>query len=122
MMKLCNPWGRAVRHAMVDLDMNMTDLAKALGVSRAHVSSVVNGRVISPGLIDRINDYLNLSVAYSVPVLEASDLSAEQVPLSVAELYNEPVDGLANGLYGTDETQPNTEIYADDSHLLDELW
>ena len=122
MMKLCNPWGRAVRHAMVDLDMNMTDLAKALGVSRAHVSSVVNGRVISPGLIDRINDYLNLSVAYSVPVLEASDLSAEQVPLSVAELYNEPVDGLANGLYGTDETQPNAEIYADDSHLLDELW
>lgn len=41
-----SPWGKAVKKAMIDKDMQIKDLAVATGFSVQHVSSIVNNKRI----------------------------------------------------------------------------
>lgn len=59
-------WSKAVKIAMIQRDWDMGDLAKAIGLSRAYTSSVVNERVRSAPTASAISDVLNIpNTAYS---------------------------------------------------------
>lgn len=51
-------WGKEVKKALIDKDINITTLAKKIGYSRGNVSGVINGRVACPVVFDKINKYL----------------------------------------------------------------
>lgn len=57
---------KQVRHALIDRDMTMTDLANELGITISYVSDLLKGKRSNQEWIDKIKDYLNLSdtVAY----------------------------------------------------------
>lgn len=55
-----SPWGKSVKHALIDRDMQIVDLADALGMTRVHVSQVINGKVKSKAAVKKISDYLNI--------------------------------------------------------------
>lgn len=54
-------WKKAVKHALVDRDLNMTEFSILLGLSRGHVCSVVSGSLRTPSTQQAISDYLNLT-------------------------------------------------------------
>lgn len=62
--KKTSAWSKAVKKRLIDLDMSIYDLADKLGMSRVYVSSVVNGRVISPNAIKKISYALGLDTEY----------------------------------------------------------
>ena len=55
-----SPWRKSVKHALIDRDMQIVDLADALGMTRVHVSQVINGKVKSKAAVKKISDYLNI--------------------------------------------------------------
>lgn len=61
MSRKLSPWCKKVKKKLIDLDMTTTDLANEIGLTRGHVSSVVNGRTISEPAAKLISDYLNIS-------------------------------------------------------------
>lgn len=60
MSKKLSPWCKSVKHALIDKDMSITELADELGMSRGHVSAVVNGRAYSQNTVKLISDYFNI--------------------------------------------------------------
>lgn len=62
--KRTSAWSKAVKKRLIDLDMSIYDLADKLEMSRVYVSSVVNGRVISPNAIKKISYALGLDTEY----------------------------------------------------------
>lgn len=61
MCKKLPPWCKKAKIAMIIEDLNVATLATELGYARNHVSSVLNGRTVSPPAIKRISDFLNIS-------------------------------------------------------------
>ena len=47
MSRKLSPWCKKVKKKLIDLDMTTTELAEVIGLSRGHVSAVVNGRSYS---------------------------------------------------------------------------
>ena len=43
---------------LIDLDISKTQLAKKLGVSRVHLTNVINGKKESPNLKKKIKDFI----------------------------------------------------------------
>lgn len=60
MKRKLSPWCKNVKKKMIDLDMTVPELAEKLGLSRGHVSAVVNGRVFSSNTVRMISDELNV--------------------------------------------------------------
>ncbi|MBR1497751.1 MAG: XRE family transcriptional regulator [Oscillospiraceae bacterium] len=59
-------WSKQVKKVMIDRDMDMNDLAEAIGKSREWTSAVVNERVRSYPTAALISDALNVpNTAYS---------------------------------------------------------
>ena len=54
-------WCKEAKVAMVWKDMDYSDIAKATGYTRQHISAVINGRVVSVPAIKRISDLLGIS-------------------------------------------------------------
>lgn len=52
---------RAVRHALIDHDMTMTDLANELGISNSYVCDLVKGKRENQEQIQRIKDFLGIT-------------------------------------------------------------
>lgn len=55
------PWCKRAKIAMIQKDITVNDLSAKLEYNRTYVSSVLNGRVISPPVRKRISDFLNIS-------------------------------------------------------------
>lgn len=53
-------WGKAVKIALIEKDMNQVDLADKLGLSRSYVSSIINGSVSSLGAASSISAELEV--------------------------------------------------------------
>ena len=54
-------WCKEAKKAMIDLGITgPKELAGMLGMSRSHVSSVLNGRLISDNMRERISSFLNI--------------------------------------------------------------
>ncbi len=56
-------WKKSVKIAMIERDMDMEALAKAVGKSRTHISAVINGRMVAPSSASLISDALNIKNA-----------------------------------------------------------
>lgn len=63
------PWSKAVKIELVKRDMDVTDLAEAIGLCRPYVSGVVNARAYAPEIAARINQYLELNEEYPTSIL-----------------------------------------------------
>lgn len=53
-------WGKAVKIALIEKDMNQVDLADKLGLSRSYVSSIINGSTVSLGAASSISAELEV--------------------------------------------------------------
>lgn len=56
-----SPWCKRAKIAMIENDIAVNDLSAELEYNRSYISSVLNGRVISPPVRKRISDFLNIS-------------------------------------------------------------
>ena len=59
-MKKLPIWCKIAKKKMIDLDINVTELAAAIDKSRTHVSLALNGRY-SREIVSLISDELNIS-------------------------------------------------------------
>lgn len=53
-------WSKQARKVMIDKDLNVSQLAQAIGMTRQHVSSVLNGRIDSINTKTAICSYLGI--------------------------------------------------------------
>ncbi len=60
MKKKLSKWCKSVKIEMVKKDLEVQDLAAALGMNRSYVSSIINGRVYSVPAVKKISDYLGI--------------------------------------------------------------
>ena len=65
MAKKLSPWCKEAKKKMIDMDLEVNELASSLGLTRPYVSSVLNGRVYSPVAVKKISDYLQIPEADS---------------------------------------------------------
>ena len=64
-----NAFTVSARKALVDFDMTVTDLAKAINRDRSYVNRVLTGTMYSKPIIERIADYLEISTdGWNTPV------------------------------------------------------
>ena len=63
MTEKLSPWCKRAKIAMIENDIAVKDLSAELAYNRSYISSVLNGRVISPPVRKRISDFLNISDA-----------------------------------------------------------
>lgn len=61
MAEKLSPWCKRAKIAMIENDIAINELSAVLEYNRAYISSVLNGRVISPKVRKRISDFLNIS-------------------------------------------------------------
>lgn len=61
MAEKLSPWCKRAKIAMIKNDIAVNDLSAELEYNRSYVSSVLNGRVISPPVRKRISDFLDIS-------------------------------------------------------------
>lgn len=61
MAEKLSPWCKRAKIAMIENDIAINELSAALEYNRSYISSVLNGRVISPKVRKRISDFLNIS-------------------------------------------------------------
>ena len=54
MSRKLSPWCKKVKKKLIDLDMTTTELAEVIGLSRGHVSAVVNGRSYSANTVSSL--------------------------------------------------------------------
>lgn len=61
MKRKLSPWCKSVKHALIDRDWGVAELAEAANMSKEYTSSVINGRVYSEPAIKNISDILNIA-------------------------------------------------------------
>lgn len=61
MAEKLSPWCKRAKIAMIENDIEINELSAVLEYNRSYISSVLNGRVISPKVRKRISDFLNIS-------------------------------------------------------------
>jgi plasmid maintenance system antidote protein VapI len=57
-------WSKEVKKALIDRDMNASDLARGIQMSRCYVNQVINATQYAPEIADRISEYLDIKVPY----------------------------------------------------------
>lgn len=79
-------FGKEVRKALIDADLNQSSLAERLGVSAAHVSAILNGRkVVPPYFLEALDSLGLLTTEIRVEyfrargALDITDLSSIEV-------------------------------------------
>lgn len=70
MKKILSPWSKQVKKAMIDNDMDTTDLADALGYTRQYTSSIVNGVVYYEEAVVRISEKLSIPIPSGVTLAQ----------------------------------------------------
>jgi transcriptional regulator with XRE-family HTH domain len=66
---------RRVLVALAEREMNISDLARCLGISRAIISKVISGRRISTKTEQRIAEFLGKPIEYLFPSREIKEIS-----------------------------------------------
>ena len=59
-------WCKDVKHQLIERDMDVNDLAEAIGISRVYVSEIINGRRYAPEMAKKIASFLEVETAYQV--------------------------------------------------------
>ena len=60
MGKEMSAWEKAIRHELLDRNMNMSDLADALGINCTYLYDIVNGNRKATEMRQKINDFLGI--------------------------------------------------------------
>ena len=60
MARQLSPWCKMAKHALIDRDMSVADLAMKIGKTREYTSGVVNGRIYAEPIVKLISDDLNI--------------------------------------------------------------
>lgn len=60
-VKMMSEFEKAVRHALIDRDMTMTDLANELGISVSYVSDLLKKKRENQEQLQRIKDFLGIT-------------------------------------------------------------
>ena len=60
MPKEMSAWEKAIRHELLDRNMNMSDLAAEMGVSVTYMYDVINDNRKATDLRQKINDFLGI--------------------------------------------------------------
>jgi len=60
MGRILSPWCKQAKIKMIEIDMDINQLAKEIGKSREYTSAIVNGRIYSEPAIKAISDALNI--------------------------------------------------------------
>jgi hypothetical protein len=64
MKRPLTPWCKEVKKALIDKDLNVTELSDLVGANCPYVSGVVNGRMVLPDLAEKIAKQLDIKVPY----------------------------------------------------------
>lgn len=59
-------WCKDVKHQLIERDMDVNDLAEAIGISRVYVSEIINGRRFAPDMAKKIASFLEVETEYQV--------------------------------------------------------
>lgn len=59
-------WCKDVKHQLIERDMDVNDLAEAIGISRVYVSEIINGRRYAPDMAKKIASFLEVETKYQV--------------------------------------------------------
>nr|DAP18596.1 MAG TPA: SOS-response transcriptional repressor [Caudoviricetes sp.] len=62
MGRMLSPWCKSVKIALIEQDLSVAELAKAVDMTSTYTSAVINGRVISESAARVISDYLNIEL------------------------------------------------------------
>ena len=60
MPKEMSAWEKAIRHALLDKGMSLSDMAKELEISVSYLYDIISGARKATELRQKINDYLGL--------------------------------------------------------------
>ena len=60
MARVLSPWCKQAKHALIDKDMTVAELAEKVGLTREYTSAIVNGRSYSEAAVKAISDVLNI--------------------------------------------------------------
>lgn len=83
---MLNEFGRSIRRLRLDRQLLLKDMADGLGVSSAFLSSVEMGkRKVPKGWVDKIAELYSLTGDEKADLQQASDLSVQQVRISIAQ-------------------------------------
>lgn len=55
-------WAKEAKKAMIDKSLNVSELADKIGLTRPHVSAVLNGRLLSPNAQEAICNFLEVEI------------------------------------------------------------
>ncbi len=62
MRKKSSKWTKEVKKAMIDRELDASDLGTAIGgYSRVYISAVINQRVVAPDVIKKIDRFLQIN-------------------------------------------------------------
>lgn len=78
-------WNKEVRHALIDLDMGVNDLAHEIGRTRVHVSQVINSRCYSVPTIKAICNVLDIDDPDTLD--RQAELEAQEQEPEADDLY-----------------------------------
>ncbi|CAI3120413.1 helix-turn-helix domain-containing protein [Acinetobacter baumannii] len=77
-------FGKTLRKLRIDHDVNLKNMADSLGVTSAFLSGIETGRkAISPGLINKVSEILNLSEDESTELNAAASKTLSEVSIKV---------------------------------------
>lgn len=62
MKTILSTWSKEVKKAMIDADMDTTDLANKFNYTRQYVSSIINGKNYYAEAVQQISNYFNIPI------------------------------------------------------------
>lgn len=64
MKRVIPKWCKRAQIKMINNDISVNELAKAVGFSRQYTSGILNGRVMTDSAVSRISEYLKIPEIY----------------------------------------------------------
>jgi len=62
MKKILSDWSKAIKHAMIDRDMDCKDIAQKFQWSPQYVSALINGRVYFIEPVNRLSVFFDVEI------------------------------------------------------------
>ncbi len=60
--KILSDWSKAIKHAMIDQDMDINDIAEKFHWTPQYVSGLINGRIYFIEPVNRLSVFFNIEI------------------------------------------------------------
>lgn len=74
---------KQVRHALIDRDMTMTDLANELGITISYVSDLLKGKRTNQEQLQRIKEFLEITDTDNYALTQKNQKSSYSINLQI---------------------------------------